>query len=184
MPMTDARRPRPPLDDRLDAALARTVQRAAPADLRARVLAGVVRERPEWRRPVAVWTAVAAAVAVAVIVPRATRTPPATPRATATPISAVPAVRSPEPAAESPAAVLHLAARERPRPAVAIARIPRVRRSPEDRTSLADADELVPLSIDPLEDSAAPIAPLHTDDLVIAPLAIEEADSLASEDTP
>jgi hypothetical protein len=48
----------------------------------------------------------------------------------------------------------------------------------------AEAEEPPPLRIDSLEHQASSIVPLHTDDLVIAPLVIEDAGSLSSEDRP
>jgi hypothetical protein len=48
----------------------------------------------------------------------------------------------------------------------------------------AASDAPTALIIDPLEHPAAPIVPLHTDDLAIVPLAIDDVGSLSSEDRP
>jgi hypothetical protein len=175
MPMNEARRPGVSLDDELDAALARTVRRAARADLRARVMTGVAQGPPSAARPLALWTAVAAAAVVtAMIAAHALRRPVAPLKRTAneTPVAtAAPVLRSPGPAA-TPASVRRVATPDRPRLASGI--------PPLDTASDAPAA----LIIHPLEHPAAPIVPLHTDDLAIAPLAIDDVGPLSSEDRP
>jgi hypothetical protein len=187
MRMNDARRPGVSLDSELDLALARTVRRAAPADLRARVMAGVAQGPPSAGRPLALWTAVAAAAVVTMIAAHALRRPvaPLTRTANEMPVaSAAPVLRAPRPAG-TPAGTRGVATPGTGRRALTAAigaDRPRLAGGTPPLDAASDAPAA--LIIDPLEHPAAPIVPLHTDDLVIAPLVIEDAGSLSTEDRP
>lgn len=186
--MNDARRPGVSLDDEVDAALARTVRRAAPADLRARVIASIAQAPPSAARPMAIWTTVAAtAVVVAMIAAHALRRPvaPLTRITNEMPVaSAAPVLLAPNPAG-TPAGTRDVATPGTGRRALTAAiGADRLRLAGGAPPLDAASDALAALIIDPLEHPAAPIVPLHTDDLVIAPLVIEDAGSLSTEDRP
>jgi len=185
--MNDVRRPGVSLDDGLDAALARTVRRAARADLRARVLARVAPGPPSAARPLAIGTAVAAALVTAMIAAHALRGPvaPWTRTTDETPVAtAAPVLRAPGPA-DTPASAHGLARPGTGRPALPAAiRADHPRPASDDQTLDAASDAPAALIIDPLEHPATPIVPLYTNDLAIVPLAIDDVGSFSSEDRP
>lgn len=126
----------------------------------------------------------AATVVTVVIAAHTMRSPvePSARTANETPANARPTLRSAEPA-HTPAAARGVAASGIARPAASIpSRAHGPHLAPGDLQ--VEADEPTPLRIDPLEHAPSPIAPLHTDELVIAPLVIEDAGSFSSEDRP
>jgi len=190
--MSDPRRPagRDPLDDAIDAALARTVRREASAHLRARVV-GRLAESASPR----VWLRAAAVAAAAAVLLAVALWPHGQParheqRSAATPAPHTPSViaapRVPGPAAapgvaRPPALTVRTAS-----PGGPLA--PKV----EDEATPPDTEatdlarlETPALTIEPLVSPASSeITPLAREAVVVAPLSIEDGESTQPEDKP
>jgi hypothetical protein len=192
MPMTDARRPMPTIDERLDAALARTVRRAPRADLRARVLARVGQGRPVWVRPVPTWTALAAAVLLVFILARALRETPAemphSPAVAQAPPSApATTLRAPTThrlAAMTDPSTARVGRRTDPRRAAAAVVMAVEDGLPEEALALPPLQALALMHLQPMENAHVPLAPLHDERLAIAPLEGPQDGLPGQEDMP
>jgi hypothetical protein len=190
--MSDPRRPAGDgrLDTVIDDALARTVRRSAPADLRARVTARLSARPVAPRVPALAWAALAAAVVAAVVVLSRATLGPAAP-----PLRATAATTRPSPPAPFARATIGPQALASPAPAPApastagrLAATPGVEEEPlpaqADRLELARL-ETPALEIEPLAPLAPRvITPLATQPVVVAPLSLESGDPSASEDKP